>query len=111
LRCIISQPATLIRRTAWVAAGGLVPLLHMSMDYDLRWRLFKSGSSLKFIDTYTAINREHDDTKTNTKRRQHYREAMSVVRKHYGRVPLKWLLAQPYAVWFKTLKNRFSLQC
>jgi hypothetical protein len=25
------------------------------------------------------------------------------VRRHHGHVPLKWWLAQPYAVWWKTL--------
>jgi hypothetical protein len=35
----------------------------------------------------------------------HYREAMSIVRKHHGTVPLKWWLAQPYAVWLKAVAN------
>lgn len=103
LRCIISQPATLIRRSAWEAIGGVNKDLHMAMDYDLWWRLFKSFGPLAFVDTYVAVNREHADTKTRTKRRLHYQEAISVVRNHYGRVPLKWWLYQPYAVWFKAL--------
>ena len=32
-------------------------------------------------------------------------EAIEVVRRHYGRVPLKWWLYQPYAVWFKALRG------
>jgi glycosyltransferase involved in cell wall biosynthesis len=103
LRCIISQPATMIRRTAWEAVGGVDEKLHMSMDYDLWWRLFKQAGPLHFLDDFVAVNREHEDTKTKTQRGQHYREAMAVVRKHYGRVPLKWWLAQPYAVWFKSI--------
>lgn len=102
LRCIISQPATLIRRSAWEAVGGVDEHLQMAMDYDLWWRLFKAIGPLEFVDEFVAINREHADTKTSTKRRLHYQEAMEVVRKHHGRVPLKWWLAQPYAVWFKT---------
>ena len=107
LRCIISQPATLIRRTAWEAVSGLDSSLHMTMDYDLWWRLFKKVSPLLFVDAFIAVNREHKATKTNTKRRQHYHEAIDVVRKYYGRVPIKWWLAQPYAVWFKSIVNRF----
>lgn len=107
LRCIISQPATLIRRSAWESVGGLDPALHMVMDYDLWWRLFKACGPLGFVDDFVAVNREHEDTKTNTKRRRHYQEAISIVRKHNGSVPLKWWLAQPYAVWFKSLANRF----
>ena len=103
LRCIISQPATLIRRSAWEALGGVDGKLHMAMDYDLWWRLFKEIGPLHFFDDFVAVNREHIDTKTKTLRSRHYREAMAVVRKYYGRVPLKWWLAQPYAVWFKSI--------
>ena len=103
LRCIISQPATLIRRAAWEAVGGVDGKLHMAMDYDLWWRLFKQAGPLHFLDDFVAVNREHEDTKTKTQRRRHYLEAMTVVRKYYGRVPLKWWLAQPYAVWFKSI--------
>lgn len=103
LRCIISQPATLIRRSAWEAVGGVDQNLYMSMDYDLWWRLHKNVGALHFLDVFVAVNREHAYTKTRTNRRQHYRESMEVVRKHYGKVPFKWWLAQPYAVWFKTL--------
>jgi len=103
LRCIISQPAALIRRPAWEAVAGVDQTLHMAMDYDLWWRLFKTFGPLEFVDEFVAVNREHADTKTKTKRRLHYREAMEVVRRHHGRVPLKWWIAQPYAVWFKTI--------
>ncbi len=103
LRCIISQPATLIRRSAWEAINGVDSTLHMAMDYDLWWRLYKSVGPLQFIDDFVAVNREHDATKTKTQRRKHYKEAMKVVSKYHGHLPLKWWLAQPYAVWFKSL--------
>ena len=103
LRCIISQSATLIRRSAWEAVGGVDTKLHMAMDYDLWWRLFKSVGPPHFLDDFAAVNREHEDTKTETQRRRHYQEAMRVVRKYHGPVPLKWWLAQPYAVWFKSI--------
>lgn len=103
LRCIISQPATLIRRSAWEAVNGVDGKLHMAMDYDLWWRLYQHAGPLQFVDGFVAVNREHEDTKTKTLRRRHYQEAMGVVRKYYGRVPLKWWLAQPYAVWFKSI--------
>lgn len=105
LRCIISQPATLIRRSAWDAVGGVDSKLHMAMDYDLWWRLFKQLGALQFIDEFVAVNRDHETTKTRTSRRRHYQEAMAVVRKYHGHVPLKWWLAQPYAVWFKSIKG------
>ena len=103
LRCIVSQPATLIRRSAWDALGGVDSQLHMAMDYDLWWRLYKHVGALHFIDYFIAVNRDHEATKTKTLRRRHYQEAMSVVRKYHGYVPLKWWLAQPYSVWFKSI--------
>lgn len=103
LRCIVSQPATLIRRSAWDAVGGVDGQLHMAMDYDLWWRLFKHVGALQFVDQFVAVNRDHEATKTKTLRRLHYQEAMAVVRKYHGHVPLKWWLAQPYAVWLKSI--------
>jgi hypothetical protein len=105
LRCIISQPATLIRRSAWEKVGGVDPSLHMAMDYDVWWRLFKYLGPLHFLNEFVAVNREHETTKTNTQRHRHYEEAIKIVRKHYGKVPLKWWLAQPYAVWYKSIFN------
>jgi glycosyltransferase involved in cell wall biosynthesis len=104
--CIVSQPATLIRRSAWEAAGGVDEKLHMAMDYDLWWRLYRKLGTPAFVDEFVAVNREHEETKTSSKRREHYREAIDVVRRHYGRVPLKWWLAQPYAVWYRSLIGR-----
>jgi hypothetical protein len=102
LRCIISQPATLIRRTAWDALGGVDAQLHMAMDYDLWWRLFRRFGAPAFVNEWLAVNRIHPHTKTNSARALHYREAIRVVRQHYGSVPLKWWLAQPYAVWMRS---------
>ena len=108
LRCIICQPASLIRREAWEAVGGLNEDLHMAMDYDLWWRLYYKFGPLGFVEAPIAINRQHPSNKTLGRRRQHYAEAIKVVRRHYGRVPLKWRLAQPYAVWFKRLVTQWE---
>lgn len=107
LRCIISQPATLIRRSAWEKIGGVDPSLHMVMDYDLWWRLYRNFGPLKYLDAFVAVNREHEATKTSSFRRRHYREAMTIVKKYYGSIPLKWWLYQPYAVWYKSVLNIF----
>lgn len=108
IRCIVSQPATLIRRIAWEGVGGLDETLQMAMDYDLWWRLSRAFGPFQFFDSFVAVNRVHADTKTATLRRLHYREAMSIVRKHHGRLPMKWWLAQPYAVWLKTMTGWVS---
>ena len=103
MRCIISQPATLIRRSAWENINGVDSKLHLAMDYDLWWRLFKEFGPLKFLNEFVAVNREHEGTKTRNFRRRHYKEAMHVVQKYHGRLPLKWWLIQPYSVWFKSI--------
>jgi len=108
LRCIICQPASLIRREAWEAVGGLDEDLHMAMDYDLWWRLYHKFGPLGFVEAPIAINRQHLSNKTVSRRHEHYAEAIKVVRRHYGRVPLKWTLAQPYAVWFKRLVTQWK---
>jgi hypothetical protein len=104
-RCIISQPGTLMRRSAWEAVGGLDRSLHMALDYDLWWRLYRRFGALAFTESFVAVNRDHQETKTRRFRRAHYREAIDVVRRHRGRVPFKWWFYQPYAVWFKSLRG------
>lgn len=103
LRCIISQPATLIRRSAWNIVGGLDKNMQMAMDYDLWWRLYKEIGPIEFFNDFVAVNRSHKNTKTNSCRKLHYREAISTVRRHYGSVPWKWWLAQPYSVFIRSL--------
>lgn len=103
IRCIISQPGTLILREAWRSVSGLNPSLQMAMDYDLWWRLYKQEGPPAFVDDLVAVNRVHPQTKTNTRRFDHYKEAIHVVKTHYGSVPIKWWLAQPYSVWFKSI--------
>jgi hypothetical protein len=104
--CTVAQPATLIRRSAWEAVGGLDESLHFAMDYDLWWRLYRRFGAPAFVDEALAMNRRHRETKTTSKRREHYGEAMAVVRRHYGRVPLKWYVAQPFAVWLRSRIGR-----
>jgi glycosyltransferase involved in cell wall biosynthesis len=104
--CIVSQPGALVRRAAWEAVGGVDASLHLAMDYDLWWRLDRRFGKPRFVDAFVAVNRVHGATKTATLRERHYREAMQVVKRHYGHVPLKWYLAQPYAVWYRTLRGK-----
>jgi glycosyltransferase involved in cell wall biosynthesis len=103
MRCIISQPGTLIRRNAWEAVGGLNDHLQFSMDYDLWWRLYKKFGELSFMDDFVAVNRVHEGTKTRNFRQQHNDESVAIVKKYNGKVPLKWLLLRPYSVWFRTI--------
>lgn len=108
VHCIISQPGTLVRRSAWEGVGGLREELYMALDYDLWWRLYQKYGPLKYVDRFVAINRDHPRSKTNTNRRLHYREAMAIVRLYYGRLPIKWWIAQPYAVWLRGARSLWT---
>ena len=98
-RCFVSQPATLARRSAWEGLGGLDETMSMSFDYDLWWRLYRNFGPLLYVQEFVAGNRRHEETKTTVYRKQHYYEAIKVVKKYYGRVPLKWYLAKPVMVY------------
>lgn len=107
-RCIISQPGALIRRWAWESVQGLDAQLTMSMDYDLWWRLTEAFGDFVYVEFDVAINRDHEDTKTNTNRRLHYNESMSIVRKYFGRIPLRWHAAWPVSVVWRSVANRWK---
>jgi glycosyltransferase involved in cell wall biosynthesis len=97
-RCIISQAATIIRREAWERVGGLDESLHLSLDYDLWWRLHRTGSRFAHVDVDVAAMRVHPDTKTVRYAAEMYAEAKSVVRRHHGSLPLIWWLRQPFSI-------------
>ena len=110
-RCFVSQPATLLRRSTWEALSGVDESLHYAMDYDLWWRVFLRFGPMHRLRQVVAVNRAHHATKTRSARRGQIDEAMQIVQRHTGRVPLKWYLAWPYSVWLKSWLNRvpFSL--
>lgn len=93
LACTISQPATLIRRTAWEAVGGLDASLDMCFDYDLWWKLSHVGA-IGFIDRFAAASRDHGATKTRQRREQYFREAIALVRRETGAVPWHWCISE-----------------
>jgi GT2 family glycosyltransferase len=91
--CTICQPATLIRREAWEAIGGLDASLHMCFDYDLWWRLARVGP-IGFVDTVVAASRDHSATKTRQRRQEYFREAIALVRRETGGVPWHWCISE-----------------
>jgi glycosyltransferase involved in cell wall biosynthesis len=95
---VIPQPASIIRRDAWDRISGLKENLHLSLDYDLWWRLYRSGSRFTRIEIDVAAARFHPNAKSFTKAREMYAEAKSVVRDHYGSVPMGWRLKEPFSV-------------
>ncbi len=98
---IICQPASLIRRRAWEAVGGLDESLHMCLDYDLWWRLSKLGS-IGTVPDFVACSRDHEATKTRAHQDRHYREAFAVLQRHLGYVPWPWCLSEAAYRWRAT---------
>jgi GT2 family glycosyltransferase len=91
--CTICQPATLIRREAWEAIGGLDESLQMCFDYDLWWRLARVGT-IGYVDTMVAASRDHAATKTRQRREEYFREGIAVVRRETGGVPWHWCISE-----------------
>jgi glycosyltransferase involved in cell wall biosynthesis len=103
-RCIICQPATLIRRKDWDAIGGLSTDYHLAFDYDLWIRLATERGAPVYFDRTVAVNRVHRATKTNRFRKLHYIEAMRAVRKGFGgTIPRSWYVRYAYSVYLKGL--------
>ena len=95
---VIPQPASLIRREAWNKVKGLKEDLHLSLDYDLWWRLYRSGSVFTKIDSEVAAARFHPDAKSFRRPREMYAEANSVVSSHYGSLPMCWRIKEPFSI-------------
>lgn len=92
--CLVCQPAAFVRREAWSDCGGLNDRLDYALDYDLWIRLSKQWPMRRVPGTL-ATSRMHRDNKTLGQRGPAFREAIAVVKRHYGYVPIGWL--EPYA--------------
>lgn len=89
--CTISQPASLVRKSAWDAVGGLDENLHYAMDYDLWWKLAKIGK-IGYVDEVIAQSRDHEETKTRRGHKEAIETCMVVLKRHIGYIPFLWVL-------------------
>jgi glycosyltransferase involved in cell wall biosynthesis len=94
--CFVCQPAAFVSRAAFERCGGLDERLSFALDYDLWIRLAQQAPFVRLRRTL-ARARMHSDNKTLGERGPSYREAMAVVKRHFGYVPARWVDA--YAVW------------
>jgi glycosyltransferase involved in cell wall biosynthesis len=102
--CYICQPASAIRRTAFEAEGGMNTRLEVALDYDLWIRLARRHTFQK-VEGVVAASRMHRENKTLARRGEVFREALQVLRAHYGYVPYSWSYA--YASWLLHRKDGF----
>jgi GT2 family glycosyltransferase len=98
---IICQPASLIRRRAWDAVGGLDASLHICLDYDLWWRLSRLGP-IGFVREFVASSRDHEATKTRALQGRMYEEAFALLSRHLGYVPWRWCRNETAHAWRAT---------
>lgn len=94
--CCIAQPATLIRRSAWEAVGGLNEDLHLAFDYDFWWKLYNEMGSFDYFPEPVAIARMHSEAKSTKYNVEQTYEAMQIVKNYYGRIPLRWYVQLNY---------------
>jgi glycosyltransferase involved in cell wall biosynthesis len=87
--CFIAQPATLLRRSAYDAAGGIDVLLQFAMDYDL-WLRLAERYPVCYVPEVLATSRMYRANKTLRSRSALYREIFAVVRRRRGYVPYEW---------------------
>lgn len=103
-RSIIAQPASIIRREAWEAVGGLDESLHLALDFDLWWRLHGAGYRFAHVGVDVAAARLHPAAKTIRLASEMYAECKSVVHRHHGSVPLVWWLRQPFSIAWRKIR-------
>jgi glycosyltransferase involved in cell wall biosynthesis len=89
--CFICQPAAFLRAAAYRRTE-LDPHVNRSFDYDLWIRMAKAGSRFESIPDYLANSRIHSGSKTLYERREVFQASMSLLRRHYGYVPLSWIV-------------------
>ncbi len=92
-RCYISQPSVLFSKKAYEKTGPLNPRLHMCLDYEY-WIRLAQMYEFGFIREYVGATRMYARTKTATMQSLHFKEAIELLRKYYGKVPLHWIVAK-----------------
>ena len=96
---LIPQPGMLIRRSAWVAAGGLDESLRFAFDFDLLLKLKRLGSFVSVPEVVSAF-RWHAQSLTVSDRSENLRESEIVKRRYMSPMQdrFKWVWERPIRV-------------
>ena len=95
-RCFISQPSVLFSRKAYEATGPIDETLKMCLDYEY-WIRLAQRYDFGFIKEYIGSTRMYGETKTSMMQQQHLKEAMNILMKYYGKVPMQWIVTKVLA--------------
>lgn len=91
--CYLCQPAVFFRRSSVGEGPVLDESLQTCMDYDL-WIRLGRVARFSFLDRHLASSRMYPANKTMGRRTTVYDEIISVVKRHYGRLPPSWALGR-----------------
>lgn len=92
-RCYLSQPSVLFSRKAYEETGPINERLKMCLDYEY-WIRLAEKFEFGFIKEFIGSTRIYGSTKTATMQRQHLREAIGILMKYYGKVPMHWIVTK-----------------
>jgi GT2 family glycosyltransferase len=92
VECYLSQPSVLVRKDIWEKEGGLDERLIMCLDYEFWIRLAKKYKFV-YCDDFIGNTRMYEDTKTAKMKGRHLSEAICILQKQFGYVPMRWVSA------------------
>lgn len=94
--CYLSQPSVLFSRRAYERTGKLNESLQMCLDYEY-WIRLARRYEFGMIREYIGVTRMHAQTKTATMQAVHVREAVRILQRYYGKVPMHWAVTKVLA--------------
>ena len=91
-QCYLCQPAVFMGRAVLDAGYRLDERLHLCLDYDL-WIRLGQRFRFSFVDRHLANSRVYRENKSLSQQHLVLQEALEVIKRHYGWVPLSWATA------------------
>lgn len=95
-RCFLSQPSVMFSRKAYETVGPINQKLQMCLDYEY-WMRLAGKYEFGFIKEYIGATRIYQNTKTSVMQQQHLKEAIYILMKYYGKVPMHWVVTKVLA--------------